>query len=74
MRHTCIALLLIVWTAAQGDPRSVVADRVMKLTRDSTWTRAGTIPIRFPTFHPQGMVRIGDTFIVSSVEVTVPTR
>ena len=46
----------------------------MTLTRDSSWTRAGTIPIRFPTFHPQGMVRIGDAFIVSSVEVTVPTR
>lgn len=46
----------------------------MTLTRDSSWTPAGTIPIKFPTFHPQGMVRIGDIFIVSSVEVTVPTH
>jgi hypothetical protein len=50
-----------------------VADKVMKLTRDSTWTRVASIPMAFRTFHPQGMVKIGDTFYVSSVEVTKPT-
>jgi hypothetical protein len=52
---------------------SGVASRVMKLTRDSAWTSVTSIPIRFRTFHPQGMVKIGDTFYVSSVEVTTPT-
>jgi hypothetical protein len=52
---------------------STVASRVMKLTRDSAWTRVASIPIHFNTFHPQGMVKIGDTFYVSSVEVTKPT-
>jgi hypothetical protein len=33
-----------------------------------------TIPINFKTHHPQGMVKIGDTFFVSSVEITVPTK
>ena len=33
-----------------------------------------SVPIAFRTYHPQGMVKIGDTLFVSSVEVTVPTR
>jgi hypothetical protein len=32
------------------------------------------IPIGFGTHHPQGMVKIGDAFFVSSVEITVPTK
>jgi hypothetical protein len=58
---------------AQGDGRSLVAERVMKLTRDAAWKPVTSIPIDFPTFHPQGMVKIGDTFYVSSVEIKVPT-
>ena len=33
----------------------------------------GSIVVGFPTYHPQGMVKIGDVFYVSSVEVKVPT-
>ena len=55
------------------DDRATVAERVVRLTRDAAWTRVGTIRIAFRTFHPQGMVKIGDTFFVSSVEVPVPT-
>jgi uncharacterized protein DUF6454 len=54
--------------------RSIVADRVTALTRASPWTRVDAVAIAFDTFHPQGMVKIGDTFFVSSVEVTAPTR
>ena len=50
--------------------RSVLADRVMKLTRESPWKAVAAVPIAFRTFHPQGMVKIGDTLFVSSVEVT----
>ena len=32
-----------------------------------------TAPVGFPTFHPQGMVKIGDTYFVSSVEVRKAT-
>src|SRR5438045_1773868 len=41
----------------------------MTLTRASTWTAVASVPIAFRTFHPQGMVKIGETFFVSSVEV-----
>lgn len=55
---------------AAGQPagRSAVAERVMKLTRDSPWKLVATIPVTFMTHHPQGMVKIGDTFFVSSVD------
>ena len=33
-----------------------------KLTRDSPWKLVSTIPIKFTTHHPQGMVKIGETF------------
>ena len=52
----------------------LVAERVQKLTRAVRWRPVATIPINFKTHHPQGMVKIGDTFFVSSVEITVPTN
>ncbi len=51
-----------------------LADRVMKLTRDSPWKLVASVPVRFTTFHPQGMVKRGDMLFVSSVEVTTPVK
>jgi acyl-CoA-binding protein len=51
-----------------------IAERVVKLTRASSWRQVAAIPVGFRTFHPQGMAKVGDTFIVSSVEVTTPTE
>jgi len=59
--------------AAQPDVRSTVAERVMTLTRDSPWKLVDSVPIRFTTHHPQGMVKIGSTLFVSSVEIKVRT-
>jgi hypothetical protein len=59
--------------AVQLDVRSTVAERVMTLTRDSPWKLVQSVPIGFTTHHPQGMVKIGDTLFVSSVEVKVRT-
>jgi hypothetical protein len=47
---------------------------VTTLTRDSSWKLVESVPIRFTTHHPQGLVKIGDTLFVSSVEVKVRTR
>jgi hypothetical protein len=60
--------------AAPADDRSSVADRVSLLTRDSSWKPVASVPIGFVTHHPQGMVKIGDAFYVSSVEIKVPTK
>jgi Family of unknown function (DUF6454) len=79
MRRVLTCMLALIAAAAaplakQADPRSIVAERVMKLTRESVWTPVTSVRIAFTTHHPQGMVKIGDTFFVSSVEVKVPTR
>ena len=54
--------------AAPADTRSIVAERIALLTRASRWALVSSTPIAFPTFHPQGMVKIGDTLFVSSVD------
>lgn len=64
-----LALVVVAASLAEPDPRSIVADRAITLTRASTWTPVSATPIAFRTFHPQGMVKIGETLFVSSVEV-----
>jgi uncharacterized protein DUF6454 len=66
MRALALAALLV---AVAADPRALVADRVTTLTRAASWKPAGAVRMQFRTWHPQGLVRIGDTFFVSSVEV-----
>jgi hypothetical protein len=60
-------------TAPAAAPQRTVADRVTALTRGSAWRRVDAVPLAFPAHHPQGLVKIDDTFFVSSVEVTVRT-
>src|SRR3954470_13993804 len=64
-----VLVLLVAASGVAQQARSIVAERVMKLTRSSTWLPVASIPVAFRTFHPQGMVKIGETFFVSSVEV-----
>ena len=59
----------MVVAGAPASTRSIVGDRVAALTRTSAWTRVAAVPIAFRTFHPQGMVKVGETLFVSSVEV-----
>ena len=47
----------------------MLAEHVTALTRNSVWKPVASVPVAFRTFHPQGMVKIGETFFVSSVEV-----
>ena len=63
-----VTLGMFASPAVQVQP--MVADRVQALTRDSTWTLAASVPMKFTTHHPQGMVKIGETLFISSVEVT----
>src|SRR3954453_627694 len=63
----CVAALAL-WSPGPGGGAAAVAAGVKQITRSTLWTRAAAIPIAFPTHHPQGMVKIGDTFYVSSVD------
>jgi hypothetical protein len=69
--HFLIAIAIVAGSVETGGQRglSALADRVTTLTRDSKWTLVASVRIAFRTFHPQGMVKIGETFFVSSVEV-----
>ena len=73
LKLSIVLLGVAVTVVAQTDARAVVAERVMKLTRDASWKPVTSLLVSFPTHHPQGMVKIGDTFYVSSVETKVPT-
>ena len=59
--------------AQSARPDSVVGERVKLLTRGTQWKQVAAIPMQFDTQHPQGMVKIGDDFYVSSVEIRKPT-
>jgi hypothetical protein len=58
----------------QPGGRDALAERVRTLTRESSWVLTRTVPVKFLTHHPQGMVKIGDTLFVSSVEIKVRTK
>lgn len=58
--------------ARAADP--ALAERLPKLTRATQWKQVAAIPVQFPTFHPQGMVKIGEDFFFSTVDIRVPTK
>jgi hypothetical protein len=69
------AALCVYAAAAVGvGPDSVVSDRVKQLTRSTPWKQVETVAVDFNTHHPQGMVKIGDVYYVSSVEIITPTK
>jgi hypothetical protein len=79
VRHVLTCVMVVTAAAVTvgsvpADSRSTVAERVVKLTRDSSWKPVASVPIAFTTFHPQGMVKIGNTLFVSSVEIQERTR
>jgi Family of unknown function (DUF6454) len=76
----CVVAMIAAGAGAATDGRSVpaddrllVAERVERLTRESHWRPVASVPIAFATHHPQGMVKIGSTLFVSSVEIKVRT-
>ena len=60
--------------AQTADTGRTISETVKTLDRGAVWKPVAQIPLSFPMFHPQGMVKIGDFFYVSSVEITTPTR
>jgi hypothetical protein len=67
------AALSTAAVAAPANAETDLAGRVQKLTRSTKWTQAQAIKLPFKTFHPQGMVKIGDDFYISSVDIQTPT-
>jgi hypothetical protein len=51
-----------------------IAAAFAKLTRGTTWQLVQKVPLKFDAHHPEGIVRLGDHFVLSTVEVTEPTQ
>ncbi len=64
-----ILLVTIRFADAQQKPEALI-EQLLKLTPDSKWTQTAAIPLKFDAHHTQGMVKIGEYFFMTSVEVS----
>jgi hypothetical protein len=48
---------------------SALAAAIRQLDRTTQWREVLQIPLRFPTYHPQGMTLAGERIFLSSVEI-----
>ena len=71
---TVFAVAVLLGGSLSADFHSALGERVAALTRESRWKLVASVLISFKTHHPQGLVKIGDGFILSSVEVRDPAR
>lgn len=65
-----LATTAVILAAAQPPrpDRSETLRRIAALSRGSVWTLTASVPLDFPAYHPQGLVKIGDTFHMTSVD------
>ncbi len=74
LRRGVLALLAASVMASAAASESVsLTERLLRIDRATSWKPAGEIRVGFATGHPQGMVRIGQDFFVSSVQIERPT-
>ena len=51
-----------------------IAAAFAKLSRDTSWQLVRKVPLKFNAYHPEGIVRLGDRYVQSAVEVIEPTQ
>jgi Family of unknown function (DUF6454) len=74
-RRIATAMTLVLGAAALSvDAADGVADRFTRVARSLDWQLVDTVPVQFPTHHPQGMVKIGDRIYFSTVEILERTE
>ena len=71
-----VSALVIPASAPVGAHRrdDPIVTALSAVTRATPWEHVATIDLEFDAEHPQGMVKIGDRFYVSSVEIIEPTQ
>lgn len=82
MRRRVSAVLCAALLSAAGLPASSsesadptgVGEAALGLTRGSRWIQLFAVRLGFDAYHPQGMVKVGDAFFVTSVEILERTR
>lgn len=71
---TQLVVMTLMLMAFENGSSEKPAAAFQVLTANSEWTLKSAIKPDFEIFHTQGMVKIGDTFFVSAVEVLEPTE
>jgi hypothetical protein len=51
-----------------------IAAAFAKLSRDTSWRLVQKVPLKFDAYHPEGIVRLGDHYVLSAVQVIEPTQ
>src|SRR6478735_3979195 len=69
-----LMLISISFGYAQKPSSNVLIKRLLKLTIDSKWNKIAAVPLKFNAHHTQGIVKIGDYFYMSAVEVIQKTK
>lgn len=63
----CVALCLQA-NIASAQSTDGAAKIFQRIARNADWQLLEQTPLQFPTFHPQGMVKLGEYYYLSSVE------
>lgn len=66
---TCFLLTGMMDLLAQNKDADNLSDKLLQMSSKSNWTMVDTIRLQFDTYHTQGIVKVGDYFFLSSVEV-----
>jgi hypothetical protein len=59
--------------AAAATVPNPLGNQMKRLNASSVWTQVGETKLAGAAYHPQGLVRIGDAYYVSTVEILTPT-
>lgn len=54
---------------SQQKGTGALAEKLLALTPATIWNKVDSIPLKFDAYHTQGMVRIGEYFFLTAVEV-----
>lgn len=73
MRILPLAISVAAVLAASPVNASDLTAAIEQLNRSTAWTLVDEVPLAFNAHHPQGMYRIGDDFVVSTVEIITRT-
>ena len=64
-----LAPVLVQANPIPSRSQSLLSQLLKIMTRHTVWKEVASIPFSFPTHHCQGMVKLGENYWVSSVEV-----
>lgn len=70
-----VAAATVITTSAQAQEQhqdDPVTAGFTGTTRSTDWQLVQKIPLRFPTYHPQGFALVGDKIFMSTVEIIEP--